>query len=68
MKLINNTIAAVCAGLLFTALFYVAVSLASPSPAKSDGLALYLPELATVAQDTGTVKPAAEPLLNYLTN
>jgi len=68
MKLINNTIAGVCAGILFTALFYVAVSLASPSPAKPDGLALYLPEIATVAQDTVAVTQVAEPLLNYLTN
>ena len=71
MKLIENLITAVLASIAIgSVVVALAVSAFIPQPPKVDGLAQYLPQIATVAQDTAAAAPVAPAasLLNYLTN
>jgi len=70
MKLIENLITAVLASIAIGSVVALAVSAFIPQPPKVDGLAQYLPQIATVAQDTAAAAPVAPAasLLNYLTN
>ena len=69
MKLLENTIAAVCLSILIGSVLALSLSAFVPQQPKADGLAQYLPEIATVAQDTAAAAPVAPAsLLNYLTN
>jgi len=69
MKLLENTVLAVFTSILIGSV--LALSAFIPQQPKVDGLALYLPEIATIARDRAAASPAAPspvPLLNYLTN
>jgi len=69
MKLLENTISAVFLSILIGAVLALSLSEFIPQQPKADGLAQYLPEIATVAQDTTVAAPAASAsLLSYLTN
>jgi len=71
MKLIENTVAAVFASIAIGSVLALTLSAFIPQPPpKVDGLAQYLPEIATVAHDTATAAPVAPAasLLSYLTN
>ena len=70
MKLIENLITAVLASIAIGSVVALAVSAFIPQPPKVDGLAQYLPQIATVAQDTAAAAPVAPAasLLSYLTN
>jgi len=73
MKIIENTVLAVFTSILIGSVLALALALSAfiPQQPKVDGLALYLPEIATIARDRAAASPAAPspvPLLNYLTN
>jgi len=71
MKIIENTVLAVFTSILIGSVLALALSAFIPQQPKVDGLALYLPEIATIARDRAAASPAAPspvPLLNYLTN